>query len=153
MAKLRGDTHTMDLLSWEELPIVEAFDPSRVRAMSLRAKTARAVSEAMTDCDLSRADVAEKMSVFMGETVSVNMLNAYASEAREEHSISFVRMVGLIHATDDIRLLQIVAEMFGYSVIEDKFLPWVDLGMAADRKETVVKDFEYKRRLARMGAK
>ncbi len=59
----------------------------------------------------------------------------------------------LLHVTGDIRLLQLGAEMFGYSVIEDKFLPWVDLGIAADRKESMVKDFEYKRRLARMGVK
>ncbi|NOR64155.1 MAG: hypothetical protein GQ535_16915 [Rhodobacteraceae bacterium] len=38
MAKLRGDTMTLDLLSWEAEPIVEAFAPERVRTSSLRAK-------------------------------------------------------------------------------------------------------------------
>ena len=149
----RRDTLTLDLFDWEPEPIVEAFDPVRVRAASLRAKVARGVSEAMKDCEHSRAVVAERMSAFMGEPVSENMLNAYASEAREDHSMPFIRLLGLIHATGDIRLLQLGAEMFGFSVIEDKFLPWVDLGIAADRKESVVKDFEYKRRLARMGVK
>jgi hypothetical protein len=149
----RRDTSTMDLFDWEPVPIVEAFDPARVRAASLRAKISRAVSEAMKDCEHSRAVVAERMGEFMGEPVTENMLNAYASEAREDYSMPFIRLLGLIHATGDIRLMQLGAEMFGYSVIEDKFLPWVDLGIAADRKESVVKDFEYKRRLARAGVK
>ncbi len=149
----RRDPHTLDLFDWEPEPIVEAFDPARVRAASLRAKISRAVSEAMKDCAHSRAVVAERMGEFMGEPVSEHMLNAYASEAREDYSMPFIRLLGLIHATGDIRLLQLGAEMFGFSVIEDKFLPWVDLGIAADRKESVVKDFEYKRRLARMGVK
>lgn len=80
MAKQPGDTHTLDLLSWEAEPIVEAFAPERVRAASLRAKIARGVSEALKDCEHNRVVVADRMSEFMGESVSVNMLNAYASE-------------------------------------------------------------------------
>lgn len=153
MAKQPGDTQTLDLLSWEAEPIVEAFAPERVRAVSLRAKIARAVSEAMMDCVHSRAVLADRMSEFMGEPVSVNMLNAYASEAREDHSMPFIRLLGLIHATGDVRLLQLGAEMFGYSVVENKYLRWVDVGRLADVKETIDKDFSAARRLAKAGFK
>lgn len=153
MVKARGDNRTLDLLDWEPAPIVEAFAPERVRAVSLRTKIARGVSEALKDCEHSRAVVAERMSEFMGETVSVNMLNAYASEAREDHSMPFIRLLGLIHATDDVRLLQLGAEMFGYSVVENKYLGWVDVGRLADIKETIDKDFSAARRLAKAGFK
>jgi len=88
MVKARGDTRTMDLLDWEPAPIVAAFVPERVRCSSLRAKIARAVSEAMKDAPECREVLAAGMGAWLGEDVSENMLNAYASEAREEHSIS-----------------------------------------------------------------
>ncbi|WP_456387891.1 hypothetical protein [Profundibacter sp.] len=93
MAKLRGDTHTMDLLSWEAKPIVEAFAPARVRTSSLRSKIARAVSECMKDVEESREVLAAGMGAWLGEDVTENMLNAYASEAREDHTIPYLRLL------------------------------------------------------------
>ena len=153
MVKLRGDTQTMDLLSWEPTPIVEAFEPRLVRASSLRSKIARAVSEAMKDWIGDREILAEKMSEWLGEDVTHNMLNAYASEAREDHSIPYLRLLALVHVTGDVRLLQIGAELMGHSVIDDKYLSWVDVGRLADHKETIDKEFAAARRVARMGVK
>ena len=153
MVKLRGDNRTMDLLAWEPAPIVEAFAPARVRCASLRAKIARAVSETMKDAAESREVLAAAMSAWLGEDVSENMLNAYASEAREDHSIPYLRLLALVHVTGDVRLLQIGAELMGHSVIEDKYLSWVDVGRLADHKETIDKEFNAARRMARMGVK
>lgn len=153
MVKLRGDTQTMDLLSWEPAPIVEAFEPVRVRCASLRAKIAQAVSESMKYAGKSRAILAVEMSDWLGEDVTENMLNAYASEAREDHSIPYLRLLALVHVTGDVRLLQIGAELMGHSVIEDKYLSWVDVGRLADHKETIDKEFAAARRVARMGVK
>lgn len=153
MAKLRGDTHTMDLLSWEPAPLVEAFAPEQVRTSTLRAKIARAVSEAMKDAGQSRAMLAVSMGDWLGEEVSENMLNAYASEARENDTIPYLRLLALAHVTGDVRLLQIGAEQMGHSVIEDKYLSWVDVGRLADHKETIDKEFHAARRMARMGVK
>jgi len=63
------------------------------------------------------------MSAYLGEDVSENMLNAYASEARDEHIISLVRLIALIHATRDRRPLELIASMFGWAVIERRHLP------------------------------
>lgn len=153
MAKLRGDTRTMDLLSWKPEPIVEAFEPARVRCASLRAKIARAVSECLTDSSLSRNQVAKDMSEWLGEEVTENMVNAYASEARERDTIPYLRLMALVHVTGDVRLLQIGAALMGHSVIEDKYLSWVDVGRLADHKETIDKEFAAARRVARMGVK
>jgi hypothetical protein len=127
MVKLRGDTQTLDLLSWEAKPIVEAFAPERVRTASLRAKIARAVSETLTDSPISRAIIAEDMSLWLGEEVTENMVNAYASQARERDTIPYLRLLALAHVTGDVRLLQIGAAQMGHSVIEDKYLNWVDV--------------------------
>jgi len=153
MAKLRGDTHTLDLLSWEATPIVEAFAPERVRTSSLRSKIARAVSEAMKDSDLSRAMIAIDMTDWLGEEVTENMVNAYASEARDRDTIPYLRLLALVHVTGDVRLLQMGAELMGHSVIENKYLNWVDVGRLADHKETIDKEFNAARRMARMGVK
>jgi len=52
-----------------------------------------------------------------------------------------------------VRLLQIGAELTGHSVVEDKYLGWVDVGRLADIKETIDKDFSAARRLAKAGFK
>ena len=153
MAKLRGDNQTMDLLAWEPAPIVETYAPERVRTSSLRSKIARAVSETMKDSGLTRAQISKSMGDWLGEDVTEHMLNAYASEAREDHTIPYLRLLALVHVTGDVRLLQIGAELMDHSVIEDRYLGWVDVGRLADHKETIDREFAAARRMARMGVK
>jgi transcriptional regulator with XRE-family HTH domain len=100
---------------------------------------------------LDRKQVAEQMSVWLEEDVSPAMLDAYASEAKEEHTISLLRTVALVHVTGDMRPLQMIAEMHGYAVVESKYLPWIDYGMAADRKSEMDKELEAMKRAARKG--
>ena len=159
MVKAKGDRETMDLLTWEPQDGVKRFDDERVRAASLRAKIARAVSETLRDASLddnsvgSREKIAERMSVYLGEKVSKAMLDAYASGSRADHNISFERLIALVHATADIRLLQLAAEQFQHSVIDDRYLEWVRLGQLADKKDELDKEFESVRRAARRSAK
>jgi hypothetical protein len=69
--------------------------------------------------------------------VSENMLNAYASQAREDHVISLVRFVALIEVTRDRRLLEMLAERFGWTVIDKKFLPLIDLASIRAREDAL----------------
>lgn len=135
MVKSRKDKETGDLLEWEPPIIVKRYDDERVRTFSLTQKISRAISETLGESELDRADVARRMSEFLDEDVTLNMVNAYASPAREGHNISYVRLLALTHATGDVRLLQIGAEMFGHVVAEDKYLDWIKLGMEADRRD------------------
>ena len=111
------------------------YDPARVRTASLRSKIARAVSETLSDSEMGRAEIAIAMSDWLGEDVSKNMLDAYASEARADHTIPFLRLLALVHVTGDVRLLQLGAEMFGHVVADAKYLAWIRVGMQADRRE------------------
>ena len=149
MARQPGDKTTLDLLAWEPPELVERYEEVTVRAATLRARIAKAVSETLKEAEGSREDIAARMSEWLGEDISKHMLDAYASEAREEHTIPFLRVLALLHVTGDVRLLQLGAEMFGHSVIDDKYLPWVEVGQLADTKVDVDKAFDAARRNAR----
>jgi uncharacterized Zn finger protein len=140
MAKRRGDHDTFDILEDYTPPvIVERYDSERVRTATLRSKLARAVAETLNDSGMDRDVIAADMSEWLGEDVSKNMLNNYASEAQVDHTIPYLRLIALVQVTGDVRLMQIGADMFDYIVVEKRFLKWVRLGMKADRRETIHK--------------
>jgi hypothetical protein len=157
----RRDPNTLDIFSdWTPPVVVERYEETRVRTATLRARIARAVSETLKDFDRSREDVALAMSEWLGEDVTKNMLDAYASEAREAHTIPYLRLLALVHATGDVRLLQLGAELFGHVVAHSRYLEWIEVGMEADRreqanqiKEETDRAFETALRTARRGIK
>ncbi|QPC44602.1 DNA transposition protein [Kaustia mangrovi] len=153
MARDRRDRGTLDLLAWEPPELVHRFDEKRVRSSSMRARIAQAVSETCKESGRTRDEIAEAMSAWLGEDVSRAMLDAYASPAREAHTISYLRLLALVHVTGDIRLLQMGAEIFGQSVVEDRWLPWVEVGQLADRRDEINGAFDAARRAARRGAR
>ncbi len=138
-----------DLLDWEPPAAVQRFDEQSVRAVTIAGKVCRAVAQTLKESALSRQEIARRMSAYLGEDVSVNMLNAYASEARETHVINTVRFIALLHATGDRRLLEIVAEIFGWVVIEKKFLPLIELAAIHDQQERLKQRADMTRRLAK----
>lgn len=121
MTRRRPHPDQIDLLAWSPGNPVAAFAPQDIRAASLAASIAKAVSASLKMPGISREQIAERMSTYLGEQVSENMLNAYASEARAEHIINVVRFIALIDATGDRRLLQMIAEQFGWDVIDQKY--------------------------------
>ncbi len=149
----RHDARTGDLLAWEPQQLVTRFDDHRVRTSTLRARIARAVSETLTDSERTRQDIAENMSIWLGEEVTKNMLDAYASEARSDHTIPFLRLLALVHVTGDLRLMQLGSDLFEHSVIDNRYLTWVEVGQLADKKDELEKSFEAARRNARKGSR
>lgn len=135
MAKHRADTQTLDLLDWTPADPVQRFPAEAVRAVSLAAKVSHAVSLALKECERTREEVAADMSAYLGEEVSKAMLDAYASESRDTHNISVARLIALIHATGDVRLLSLIAEPFEHAVIDCRYLPAVEEAMLTARIE------------------
>lgn len=149
MARPR-DLKTLDMFSeWQPPEVVQRFEDVRVRASTLRQKLALGVAETLKGSDLERPDIAEKMADWLGEDVSKNLLDRYASQAAEEHVIPLLRLIALIHVTGDVRILQMIAEMFGHSVVEDRFLPWIEVGQLAEKKDEFDRAFDAARRNAR----
>ncbi len=133
MAARRRDDRTLDLLAWQPPEPVVAFLPEQVRAASLKAALAKGVSLALKECGLDREAAAQVISEFLGERVSKDMLDAYASEAREDHVINVVRFQALLHVTGDRRLLQMLAEPMGWAVIDKRYLPAIETALLDEK--------------------
>lgn len=136
---------TGDLLSWEPEEPVVAFVAHEVRAASLKASLAKAVAAALKGRD--REEVAEAMSAYLGERVSKDVIDKYASEAAEDHVITMVRFMALVHVTKDQRLMQLLAETMGWVVIEERWLPAIREAQYAEK----IEQLERERRASRKG--
>jgi hypothetical protein len=140
-----------DLLDWQPPEVVVAFEPAHVRAATVAASIARAVATALRDSPTPRDDIAQRMSDYLGERVSKPMLDAYASEARRDHPIPVTRLIALMHATGDRRLLQLLAEPLGWAVIERRHLPMIELAAVQEKREELARQADALRRAARAG--
>lgn len=143
-----------DLLDWQAPQPVARFEPARVRAASLAGQIARAVAEALrgaAERGIPREEVAARMSAITGERVSRQMLDAYASQAREEHAIGLARFVALVQATGDRRLLELLAEPMGWAVIEREDLALIELGALREHADEIARRMKLLQAQARRG--
>jgi hypothetical protein len=140
-----------DLLDWQPPEPVVRFEEVLVRASTPAARISKGVAQALKDCVESRAFIAKRMSAILGEEVSSHMLDAYASEARAGHKISIVRLLALIQATGDRRLLEMLAEPFGWAVIERKHLPLIQIAAVREQEDELRRTREMLTRQARAG--
>jgi hypothetical protein len=136
------------LLDWEPPAATVRFEPQDVRAASLAHLVSRGVSAALKGTPLSREEIAKRMGEYLGCSVGVNILNRYASPESEEHAISMVRFIALLHATRDRRLLEMIAEMMGWTVIERKYLPMIELAAVRERERELKQHGDALRRKA-----
>ena len=138
----------MDLLTdWAPSEPVERFDSVMVRASSITGRISKAVAASLKG--KNRDDIAKRMSDYLGTPFSKAMLDSYASEAREDHVISVPRLIALIHATRDRRLLQIFADDFGWAVVEGKHVHRIAQAEIEDKIKELSRQQEYLRRRAR----
>ncbi|MEW9272951.1 phage regulatory CII family protein [Gluconobacter oxydans] len=128
-----------DLLAWSPPETVAAFDPQMIRANSYGGRLSRAISISLDGCGYSRAEIAARMSEHLGRRISLNILNAYASVARETHEISVSRFDALVSATGDRRLLEFVAADHGFSVIDRRYLPMIELAAVQEHRRDLAK--------------
>lgn len=140
MPPRRPDPKTMSLLDWHPPCPIEAYPEDKVRAATIGAKISKAVSLTMSEAKiggtkLEREDIARRMTDYLGEDVGVNMLNAYASEAREGHNVSLIRALAMMVATGDYRLFNLMADQLGFSVIHKKYETVVEEAMTAEMIE------------------
>jgi hypothetical protein len=139
------------LLEWQPPAPVSRFADDQVRAVTIANKLCRAISVALVESALPREEIAARMSDYLGTRISVNMLNAYASQGREDHVINVPRFMALLHATGDKRLLQLLAESFGWVVLERKYLTLIELASVQEREEALRRQGKKLRDAARAG--
>jgi len=142
----------LDLLNdWVPPTATMRFSDALVRAGTMAGSICRAIAATLRESEKTRPEIAKQMSDFLGQDVPKNMLDAYASQGREDHSISLVRFIALIHATRDRRLLEMVAEQFGWSVIERKHLKMIELAQVEERLDELRRHADALKRQTRTG--
>lgn len=130
---------------------VARFDPVLVRAATMRQRTSRAVAAALREAEVDRETIAERMSAYLGEAVSVAVLNKYASQSAGEHDISVARFLALVHATGDARLLQSMLEPLGLAAISEAEQAWIKVGKLVDQQEALERKMASAKAMARGG--
>lgn len=134
----KRDRVTPDLFKdWQPPQVAVDLTGPRPQGGSLRSRISRAVSQALSDCDIPRDQVARGMSDYLGEDVSKNMLDAYASQAREGHTITLERFIALIEVTGQTGLLGFVAEGFGLVVVPAKYSSLIELHFIDEQMATL----------------
>lgn len=117
----------LDLWNWTPPEPVARFAPERVRAAAVAARICQAVAAALRECEAPREVIAARMSDYLGVRISRNMLDGYASQGRPDQNISAARLLALLHATGDRRLMQALVDPFNWVVIGREHLPAIEL--------------------------
>ena len=144
----RRDRHTLDMFQDYESPVVAVRydDSAPVQASNTARTIARAVSRTLKEADRPRADIAAEMSEHLGEDVSENMLNAYASAARDTHNISLERAAALVAVTGDARLMGELLAPLGLAVIPERYLSAVEEAVLTEQEEQIAQRRKQARR-------
>lgn len=153
MSRRTRDPHTQDLLSWQPPQPVVRFAEDSVRAASLDQRICKAMALALKECGLERAVVAERMSAFLGSTVSKAMLDAYVSPARDTHQISIVRFMALVHVTQDRRLLELLADLMGWSVVDQRYADAIREVELQEKRDEIERQLQLSRMKRRSGGR
>lgn len=143
---------TLSLLDYEAPRVAEGFDPGQVRAATLESSLALAISVALKEKAIDRAEVARRMNDYLGGeagAVTASTLNAYASQAKSDHVINAARLVALCAVLGDIRPLALLAEQLGYAVVEPKYVHLVRSQMLRDKAKELAALAEAEMRAAR----
>lgn len=126
--KKRRDNLTLDL--WRDYTPVEVaahIDPDVSKGGTLDVKIARVLAHAMQKSEMSRADIAEAMSEHLGQRVTENMLDSYASPARRDHKITLERFIALLEVTNRYELLAFVCEFAGFVAVPERYADIIEI--------------------------
>lgn len=137
MARHR-DPLTKDLFSWEPPKVGIGYSEDVIGRGRLDNKIARLISAALRDAredGMSRAEVARRMSAFLGRAISEPMLNKWSSEGSEDHRIPLDAFMGLVQATGAKELLGFVPGEFGLTVIEQEYAELIEERLLDDHIE------------------
>lgn len=86
------------------------------------------VSRIVQDDDRSQAEIAAAVTAVLGETVTADMLYAYAAPAKTNHNISVARFLALIVATKRSDALDALVTRIGCRVLEGEEFVLAQLG-------------------------
>jgi hypothetical protein len=86
------------------------------------------LADAIKQSQHSRDEIADRMSVLLGSKLSVAMLNNFTSESKDRHRWPFAWTRAFCMATEDMRLVQHLAEQTGFILLPQADADIVRLG-------------------------
>lgn len=118
----RRDSSTLDLFrDYRPAPVVARFDDEAVHAWNMAGRLSKAVAATLDGAEMTREEVAAAMSEILKDGVSKSTLDAYASQAKEGHTISALRLAALVMVTGDARALNTLLSEAGLIVVPDRY--------------------------------
>lgn len=139
----RRDTLTVDLFTeYKPASPVERFEEEEVRAWSLGGRLAKAIALTMEESGVTREAIAAQMSDITKSAVSKATLDAYASQAKENHNIPAVRLAALVTVTGDPRALNVLLEEAGLIAIPKKYEALLKRERAREMREKLLREEE-----------
>lgn len=121
-------------------------------------EVSRAVGRALDACKFDRHEISTRMAkALKQDDFSKSMLDAYASESKDTHNISIVRFIALILATDQVWLMDFLANKVGGLVLvgdepmlaEKAHIDQQMANLAAKKKALTAKPIKIQRRQGR----
>lgn len=126
--KKRRDTLTLDIFrDYTPVEVAARIDPDVSKGGTLDVKIARVLAHAMQKSDMSRAQIADAMSDHLGQRVTENMLDCYASSARRDHKITLERFIALLEVTDCYELLAFVCDFAGFVAVPERYADIIEI--------------------------
>lgn len=123
--------------------------PAREAGLAgLGRQAASAVSHALKDDDRSRDEIAGAVSAMLDQPVSKFMLDAYASEARDQHSIGVDRFLTLIAVTNRYDLLDALVRRIGATLLVGEEIYTARIGDIETRIARLQDELKAAKRLA-----
>lgn len=123
--------------------------PSRSGGLAgLGRQVASAVSYALKDDDRTRDEIAGALSAMVDQPVSKFMLDAYASEARDQHAISVDRFLALIAVTNRYDLLDALVRQIGAALLVGEEIYTARIGDIETRIARLQDELKAAKRLA-----
>ena len=95
------------------------------------------VGRVLKDDSRSRDEIAGAMSALLDDPVSRLMLDAYASEARDNHNVSFARMLALIATTERYDVLDTAMRKIGAALLVGEEIHTARLGHLRAQKQRI----------------
>lgn len=107
--------------------------------MDYRHAVASIVGDVLRGADGDRFDFAARMSRLTGKDVSKNMLDAYASDAREDHNLPFYLVPALEVACDSHALTAWLTDVRGGRLLIGREALTAELGRLERDRDTAAK--------------
>jgi len=146
---MKRDTLTADMFADLPKPV-----PLDTAAIDVKVMVARAMSRAMKNCPFDRWEVAARMSRALEREVTKNMLDAYASAARDTHIPNIEFCIYFDYATEQRELVTLHANLLGHGVMVGDDALRAKLGqLEQDEQEIRKAKRELKSFLSKRGSK